>query len=480
MASTFLSLQIGLSSLQASTLGAQTAGHNIANASTDGYARETTNVQTAVSLPVFTDHYNYLGQGVNGNGQSRVSDASVNSQYRDNNSSQSYWGLKDTEIGYVQQIFNEPTGTTLRQSVDNFFSSWNQLAQNPADYGARAAALQASQSLTDSFHVTANALTQDFNRYQSELSAGTSEVNTLAQSIADLNQQIVKATTRGAAPNDLLDQRSALLDQLSGYAKITTQAQADGSVTVSLNLNQGTSTFAPASSAALVTGGSVTATVSSTAASATATGSTPATVNVADLFDQGGQLSAMYDMANYVSDPATGKGVLDQLNQLASEVVKTVNTQYSQGYDLNGNTGMSLFVGTNLTASNIQVDPGLTTSTLDQIAASGTNTAGGQNQTDGTNAAAIANLYSTYDQGTGAVSYSSIVSQLGIDGAAAHEQNQTFTALTTQVTQLRQSISGVNINEEMANLVRYQQQYNASAQFVNVFNQMLTTLIQEV
>ncbi|MCL6598700.1 MAG: flagellar hook-associated protein FlgK [Alicyclobacillus macrosporangiidus] len=497
MPSTFLPLQIGLSALQSSMLGVETAGHNIANANTPGYAREVVDNETLPSLEIYTDHDTYIGQGVNARGQNRIDDTSLDKQYWDNNTQQSYWQTLSTELNQVEQVFNEPSGTTLRQSIQGFFNAWDQLAQSPADMGARAAVYEASVQVAGAFQTTAEQLQQNYTRYQAEESVAANQFNTLLGNLAAINQQLISLGNRSgnsgssggpttSAPNDLLDQRDALLDQLSQYAKLDVTYHNDGSVDVGVYINANVVAFGNTTPIAvpMVTGGTVTGQVDGTIP-ANASNAATNTVSVQDLLDNAGQLRSLYDMAQYIQNGSSG--VLDQVNTLAQEFMAAVNNQFSQGYDLNGNQHPQLFTGTS--ASNMAVDPTFTSTNLDLLPAAGTNGAGGPYQTDGANAQAIADMMTTYETaganlingGPGpVVTYSGIVTQLGTDGQAANQKKDTFSALTTQVTSFRQSVRGVNINEEMASMVQYQQTYQAASRFIAVFNDMLNTLISEV
>lgn len=470
MTSTFLSLQIGVSALQATSLGVETTGHNIANANTPGYSRQTADLETEDSLGVYSDHRNFLGQGAKARGQNRVTDESLNAQFRYNNAQQSYWNTYSTEVGNVAKVFNEPAGTTLRQSMDAFYTAWSTLSQTPADGGARSAVYEASKQLADAFHNTSSAIQQDISRYQDEMGAAVNQTNQLASSIASLDLQIMKTTQAGTAPNDLLDQRDALLDKLSSYASVNVVHETDGSVTVQLNQASG-------STVDLVAKGQVVATVSSSA-TVPSPQTTPPTVIVSGLQDNGGQLTSLNDMITYTQN------VSGQVDKLAQDLAGAVNTQYNKGYDMSGNQPVGgladLFTingsGGVINAADIQVNTNLGTTNLDKLPASLTPPSGGQAyQTDGGNSDAIASQMGIYDQ-----EYAGIVTQLGIDGQAANQQNQTFIGLTTQVTQLRTSVSGVNINEEMSNMIQFQQSYSAASKFISVFNDMLTTLIQSV
>lgn len=457
MPSTFLALQIGLSGLQIGTLGTETAGNNIANASTPGYARETVDAETETSLHQYTDHSTYLGQGVNPRGQKRVDDVYVDAQYRDNNAQQSYWQTQDTELGNIGQIFNEPTGSTLRQEIDNFFSAWNGLTQNPADSGARAQVLEAGKALSDAFNTTANAIQQAQTRYANEMVTQVKQINSIAQNIANLNSQIEKAQASGDAPNNLLDQRDALLNQLSSLVSFqvtyTPDANNSNVVHMQINLDQ-----TPAGTIAqpLVSDGTVNALTD------------PSTANPPDYsqiagLTSSGTLKSTYDLYVYAQNVGA------QIDNLANSIATDVNQQQNAGADLTGAAGAPFFNGN--TAATLQ----LALANGSQIAAA----ASGQpaNSTDGSNAQAMAGLLQS--QGYDAT-YNGIVTQIGTDGQAAHQQLKTFQALTTQAQGLQQSVSGVNINEEMAAMIQYQQTYGAAAKFISTFNDMLNTLIQSV
>lgn len=455
MPSTFLPLQIGLSGLQAAQLGVETAGNNISNANTAGYARETVDLQTTTSLQVYTDNVNYIGQGVDPRQQNRIVDASVNQQYRTNNASQAYWQTQSTELSNVAQIFAEPSGSTLRQSLDGFYAAWNGVAQSPSSTAARAQALQAGKALTDAFNITANTLTQSQTRYANQVEVQVQQVNSLANSIASLNTQIEQAQATGNAPNSLLDQRSALLDQLSSLVSINVVYTPDASnsniVHMAINLGQASGAAIPP----LLTDGTVNA--------LTDPASTSSYAQVSKLSPTSGSLRSTYDMYTY------SQGISNQMDTLANSIVADTNAQQSAGVDVTGAAGQPFFAGSGAAGISVNLTNG------SQLAAA----AAGQpaNSTDGSNAQAISDLLQTkgYD-----ATYSATITQMGTDGQAANQQMQTAQSLTTQASQVRTSVSGVDINQEMGNLVKYQQSYTAASKFVSVFNDMLTTLMQNV
>lgn len=439
--STFLALNTGLSALQSSQMGIQITGNNISNAQTAGYARETLNQSEAPALQMQTDHVTYLGTGVMATNAQRVSDQYVNAQYRYNNSKESYWNQMNTELSNLQQVYNEPAGGAVSTATNAFFSAWNQLSQTPNDNGARSAVLQSANNLVAAFGQVSNALQNDAARYQAETSTAVSQVNSLAQSIASLNTKIQQAREGGDAPNSLLDQRSALLDQLSQYVQLN--------VTTSNNADTVTAVTSSGTGIQLVAGSQTTALT---------------TADIPNLTPASGKVTAYNDLYQKVS--GTG-GLLSQLNSLETQITNDVNAGQAAGYDANGNPGSAMF---QTVGGTIEVNPALT---ISGIAASGVS----GSSTDGSNALAISNLA---QQNGYLQTYSADLTQLGAEGSSAQSNYTTFNALLTQAKAAKTSISGVDINQEMANMVQYQQTYSAASKYISVFNNMLTTLIQNV
>ncbi|GGJ11414.1 flagellar hook-associated protein 1 [Alicyclobacillus cellulosilyticus] len=473
MPSTFLPLQIGRSALDAAMLGVETAGHNIANAGTPGYSREIADVESANSLVVFTDHETYLGQGVNVRGQLRVDNPYLDAQFRGNNAQASYWQVQSTEIQNIAQIFNEPQGTTLRQAIDGFFNAWNELGQNPNDNGTRATVIAAAQNLVAAFHAAANQLINNQNRYENEIRDSLAEIQSIVQNIASLNVQIEKAQAQGDAPNDLLDQRDALLDKLSGYVSFTVTYTPDTSdpnvVHMSLTLNgSGNLTFNGSSyPLTILNDGVVNPPFDGSTVPDWKTASwSDIQTSIQALQAQNGSLVSLYDMYNYTGRQLTALDNLATNDPGGNSIAQLVNNLQMNGYDQSGAlSGTPLFVGSGAAGIQVNINQGSKLAAASQAGAS----------TDGSNAEAIAGLVSNVDS-----MYTGIITAIGDDGQTANQQNQTFSALNTQISNLRQSLSGVNINEEFTHLIQYQQTYNAAAQFISAFNQMLQTLIDEV
>jgi len=276
--------------------------------------------------------------------------------------------------------------------------------------------------------------------------------------IASLNKQIVLAQAGGGTANDLIDQRQQAIEDLSGKIGVTTTANSNGSMDVSIGgvttvsgINQTDSMVAfDAGGGKILVGATTAGTVVSQ------TGS-------------GGSINGSIDIRD-----GTLANLQTSVNTLANQLITQVNSVYSSGFDLNGNSGQSLFVGTDAATIGVNASVANDPSTFQ---ASGSATAAGDNSV----ALKLAQLGSNNIAGLGnqtfSDSYSQTVAGLGQAVSSMNDQVTNSTAVASMLTQQRSSVSGVSLDEEMTNLMQFQKAYEASAQLITTVNQMLTTLI---
>ncbi len=441
--STFMGLETNLRGLLAQQQALDVTSHNIANASTAGYSRQTAVLvaSPAYAMPGVSTApagAGQLGTGVDVAAYQRIRDAFLDVQYRAQSMLQGQAQANQDGLQQVQLAFNEqPTSTGLSGLLANYWSAWQNLSNNPEDMGTRQALAQSAASLADGF----TSLSGQLSTLQSQTSQNVSDTITQANSfgaqISQLNLTISKLEVSGDTPNDLLDQRDVLLDKLSALGNVSTSAGANGSLNV---------TFGGAS---LVTGGT-----SSTLAETDLTGLTS------------GKLQGLITLRD-----TTIPGYQGQLNTIASALITKTNAQSGLGFDLNGNPGGPFFSGTD--ASNISVNPALISNPA-LIAASSTGAVG-----DSQNALAIADMQNKAVIGSSTIdtAYTQLVTQVGSDVQQATNQVSTTTALVNALQSSRQSVSGVNLDEEMTNLITYQRGYQASARALNAIDSMLDQLI---
>jgi flagellar hook-associated protein 1 len=423
-------LQTALRGLEANQVGIDTTGHNIANANTPGYTRQSANFTESPSLtiPAFSNVTGagvQLGQGVDVSQISRIRDQFMDIQYRAQNTGSSNKQTQASELGNVQTAVDEPSTDGISAALSNFWGAWSNLANSPTGASSattKQAVISAGQTLAQTFNSVdaqmATVQSQASDQYNTLTAAG-GQVNQYATQIAALNGQISQATQAGQSPNDLLDQRDELLDKLSGMAQISVTAQSDGTDTVQ---------FGDASSP-LVSGSTV---------------NWPQTLTSA----AGGQLGALLDLSSSTGEIGTLRTSLDGV---ASQVISAVNgLEPSSNPFFSGNSSSTMAV----TA---------TTSTIVASSASGS----------GDIAQSIASLRG----GAPDTAFSGFVGQLGNAVAGAQSSASTASSVLSAIDNQRQSVSGVSMDEEMTNLITYQRGYQASAKMMSTIDACMNTLI---
>jgi flagellar hook-associated protein 1 FlgK len=474
-------LYLGTSALQAAQVSINTTGNNISNVNTPGYARERADLTE--NTTVLTG--NEVGSGVSVSSieglrstmlDNLVQQSLGNSGYADNNAT-----LTSTVQDALGETFtpesSSSTSTTvatgsgaIQSAMTTFFTDLQNVANSPTDTTVRAVAVQDGQQLTSALSGAYSRLQNTQSQVASDAKSLTTQINQLSSSIATLNQQIVKVQAASGQPaNDLISTRQADIESLSSLVNVTTAQQSDGSVTVSL---------ADSPSVILVQKGDSNGTGNTQSLSATfdPTATTPLTISAssAGVLDadvpSGGSLGADLNVANNVigSPAADGNtGLLGALDGVASSLISAVNSQNASGYDLHGNAGGDLFSGTGAAdiaiSSNVQADPSL-------IAASSSATG----TLDGSNALAMSKLINNANI---LPAFQSTVSDLGqtVSNAATAQTQQD--AVTQQFKTQRDSVSGVSMDEEMTNLINFQNAYEASARFINTISSLYNTLV---
>lgn len=469
---TFFGFNLSVNAMQMAQQAQSIISNNLSNASTPGYTEEVSNIVEQAPFPPNPLSETPVVSGQVGQGSvvqsvNRQVNAYYNRTVRDNLTSSEGQSTLLTNLNQLQGVLNEPTTSSVHSALDNFFASWQTLSTQPQSTAARQSVIQQAVNLGQTFSTIQNQMVTMIGNLDTAISGSSGgsqvdEVNQYANQINQLNQQIVNITAMGQNPNQLLDQRGLLLNNLAKLGNMSYTANSNGSVdvvfggvhVVSTSTGFQTTSFT-AQDAANVTSGSIWAN------------------------EQGIQ---------------TAQNLIGQLGELQSTLGYSVNQQLEQGYQYNNSTtgtANDLFsVNTkNVTTGNtttavttMSVVPGFTEQQL--AAASSPNSPG-----DGTNAQTIAAMQnSTTLQDSSGTSlgstpdgfYSALITGLGAKTNAVSQQSATASALLQQSKSLQQSVSGVNIDQETAKMVQFQNIYNAAAKFVSIQNQMLQTLIQEV
>jgi flagellar hook-associated protein 1 FlgK len=323
-------IAIGISALDAAQAGLTTTSHNISNVNTVGYSREA--VIQSEALPVFTGA-GYQGTGVQVQTIQRVFNSF---QQQELVSAQAGSSQLDTYYAQLQQVdglLGDPS-SGLNSGISNFFNSIQAVANNPSDVPTRTAALGDAQGLASQINSLGGQLQQIGAGVTQQVQASIANINSYASQIASLNKQIILAqgSAGGQQPNDLLDQRDALISQLNAQIGATTTTQSDGSVNVFVGNGQ-----------SLVLGGSANSLSAIPETSdpneiQLALVSSNSTTRIATSQITGGNLTGLLDFRDQVLIPTE-----NQLGALATNLASASNAQNAVGVDLNGNFGAAIF-----------------------------------------------------------------------------------------------------------------------------------------
>lgn len=446
--SSFGGLEIARRGLTAQLKSMEVAGQNIANAHSPGYSRQ-------VALHTLT----VLGRADQGRGDRTVMggveiagiyrqyDAFLTARVRQLTSHTQEVEARHDVLARLEELLHEPGEATIGTALDELWSAFGQLATNPGSEAARNTVLYQAQSLAQAMREAANDMLSLQLEQAERVRAAVNEVNALTANLADVNQSIAAATkTAGvSAPNALLDQRDALLGQLAELVEIQVTERPQGDIRVLV------------AGRTLVDGGQQTA-----LALHSQDGKLGLVVTGRPVEAVGGALAGTLTTHN--EDIPKYMALLDELAQV---IISEVNTLHAQGYTPAGHLGEAFFAGTG--AGDITVAVG-----AEGIAASLD-----EDGRDGVVAQRLANLRHdavVSEQPVGQ-RYAALVAELGAQTASLDVRHDNLKALTQFAQMRRESVSGVSLDEELIDVLRFQQSYAASARMLTAIDEALDVLI---
>jgi len=466
-------LNIATSGVTMARVAMEVTSENIANVNTPGYSRQKTIFATA---PVTSANGFPLGTGVQLATVQRSHDDLLQLQLVKGNSQYGESETKQTALSQIEPFFNEVINDGLGQSMEDFFNSWQDLSVTPQGSAERQAVLSRSQVLVDTFHQMNTNLNDSLSSADRSLEGITSEITDKAKNIASLNEQILQTERLGGNANELRDQRDYLTQELAKKVGISYSEQMDGTLTVTLPggapLVQGNS-FATLSTE--VDAGTGLNKIMLAPVGGGASSDVTATIGGTDnrLGEIGGTLQVRDEIV---------PGYLAKLDEMARQLVTNVNSQHSSGYGLDG-TQNNFFDPAKATSADIALNPALT---INKIAAASEDPTSVSGPGDNRSALVLAQLKSasfsfTVDgkttDSTISSFYNGFVSSVGIDTENANNSTAQNGSFLRQLNALRESNSGVSLDEEMANLIKYQRAFEASARVINTASEMLDTVM---
>ncbi|PRY49424.1 flagellar hook-associated protein 1 FlgK [Geodermatophilus tzadiensis] len=468
--SAFSALNTARTALWAAQRGLDVTGQNVANVNTEGYSRQRVDLEAmgGTAVPAVHSVSSAVDGGVDAEKVRRVRDALLEARAHLETADTARLTAESAALSRVEEAFREPGDTGLQSMLTAVWAGFSDLANSPLTLASRSQVLERLDTLASGLNTTRAALDQQWDQTRDGLATLATEVDTSTRAIAELNATIRLSTLADLPVNELADRRDALVLQLAQQIGATAVPRADGVVDVTVG---GTS---------LVSGGSAVGVRLAGTATADGAATDPprlVTVPGGTVLRPGGtaagQLTAL---------TTTVPGYRTQLDEFARSLAGTLNAAHAQGFDLAGQPGGPLFDDgsgaapvdlSTVTAATIT----LRSLRPEQVAAAATDpaTLGGKTSADGKNADALFRL--SLDTAGLDATYRRFVVALGVESSVAARNLEVQSVISSQVDAARESVSGVNLDEEMTNMLSFQHAYNAAARMVSAIDEALDTLI---
>lgn len=480
-------LGIGRSGLNASKKSLEVTGHNLSNVNTEGYSRQ--RVMQSTAIPISVDGY-IQGTGVKVDGVRRFNDEFIDKRLSNALANNSFYEARTENLEQVENIFNELDSDGLNQVLNKFFNSFRELANQPENETIRSVVRDNANLVVKDFRRIRGTLDTQSVNIDRKIENSVAEVNQLLHHIADLNGKITSIESAQGETGDLRDQRDIALRNLSENFKIHTYVDEKNRFIITA---QGIGT--------LVTGLHVqelgTMTRNKNQSSNGMNGSVEIVLKdrpsqkITDQF-KGGTLASIIKVRN---DDL--KKLQNDIDGIAYQFTTSVNTIHRQGFvnrpitigadgkpaaiDLKGpTTGLDFFkqpLSVEEAGNFIDLSDSVKKD-LSNIAAALDPNAPGDNRV----AIAISKLQHERISGEGSVTleeqYLQTIGSIGLETGKARLDAEQASGILAQANSLRERLTGVSIDEETANMVRYQQAYQASAKIMQAADDMFKTVLE--
>lgn len=442
------SLNTAVQSLNAASGALQITNNNIANANTAGYTRKVAVLQEGAST---SDGNISQGGGVVLEGYQSVRNELLQTQIQQETQAQSGANAQLTSLQAIEPSFTTST-TDIGTDMSSLFSSISSLSTNSSSSISQQAVLTAGQNLATAFNTASSTLTTQQASLNTQVTQDVSSINQLTKQIAALNPQLTQLKATGQDGGTVQDQMDQLVLKLSALTSVSV-TQTDNGETITTG--KGTPLVMGSQSFALQT----------------ATGSD----GMQHVLDQNGSdiTSSLTsgDLGGTIQTrDTTIPGILTQLDTLANQFATAINAAQAKGYDQNGDAGQNLFtVSSTVSGSASSIKMTVTDPAL--IASSSDGTSGSNGNLINLTAVQTTKLASGKTPGD---AYASLVYQVGSQTSSVKAESTATTASLLQLNDQFSSVSGVSIDEESANLISYQQSYEAAARVVSTIQSLFS------
>jgi flagellar hook-associated protein FlgK len=462
--STFSALNAATTALWAQRRALDVTGQNIANVNTEGYSRQRADLQAIGGSPVpaFYSTSPGIGAGVNAEGVQRIRDAFLEGRGHTEHGNSARLVAEADAYTQVESSFREPGDTGIQSLMGEMWAAWGDVDNGPHELASRGQVLETLKTLVGGLQFSHASMGAQWEQTRDNLGVLVADVNEAAESVAQLNQAIQRAVQSGLPANDLTDQRDVLVMKLSEQVGATVRPGEDGMVDVVVG---GMSLVSKSTASALAIAGSMGPDDVGTDPPRLITAAGGFTVRAGGT--AAGQLNALNDII---------PGYRGDLDAFAINLANALNTAHGLGYDLDGNAGKPLLgvppPGGVLTASTISV---LVTEPREVAASQLPPDPIDGPMLDSSNADAISQLRLS-PTGPDA-NYRAMIVELGVQAAVTERNLGIQQVITTQVDAARESVAGVNLDEEMANMLSFQHAYSAAGRLVTAIDETLDVLI---
>jgi flagellar hook-associated protein 1 FlgK len=479
----FSGIHVALQALMAQQTALEITQNNVANANTKGYHRQEAVMKAGYPnrSMAFTSSAGQqnIGTGVYVESIKRFSLDFYDTRFRSQLSSNAKYAMMTSLMTEVEINLADTSTDGIAKRLDDFFTGWQTISSDPDIVAVRDDLLERTYAMTRAFNNRALSLVQIQKDQNLAITQRVTDVNTIARQIGELNAEIGRSQGSNTQPNQLLDERDRMLDQLSQMVGITSHVQDNGQVMVSIQghaLVMGNRTFELEATPDPAKGNLV-------------------NVNWFDdptdtplkLLD--GEIAGiLYTRDTVITNQMQG------LNDTVISLMNRVNALHRSGFDLDGNAGIDLFTAVpGQEALSFSVNSAITNSRM-LAAATETNAQG-----DGNNALVISNIMNTnifpvrippitpltaaedpvFATGEPSIRHfnSSRVTSLALEIRHSKTGQSDSENLMTAMDEQREQVAGVNLDEEAANMVKYQRAYQAAVRLMNVYDEMLDKIV---
>ena len=463
-------MDVGKRSMMNSQTALQTAGHNIANKSTEGFSRQRVEIQAA-------DPVGYgklrIGTGSKTAKVTRINNPYLEKQIGKETASRGFYQGQADALTRVEQVYNEQVNKGLNGLVNDMFNAFREFSNNPESMATRTMVKESAENLAKDFNRVVNQLGEIQRDVDIQVQTCVNDINEMCREVAILNEKIAFQQMQDGPANDERDRRDVLVKKIGEKVNIRWGEGKDGMVTIT------------AGNTALLVAGVEAKKLSLAPTAETETKS----AGSYDVFHHNSDQATPHKVTEQLTGGMIGglldvrdKTVIDlmgQMDRMAFTLSTVVNRVHSQGYDAYSEKGGEFFTTpTQLrhAARDMKVSEKVA-GDVGRLAAGLEPHSPGDNRVAGT--LAKLQFEGLFSEGTATVDefYNSMVGQVGIQTRAANSSLKTQADVIAQLNNVRESISGVSLDEEATKLIEYQKAFDASARLIRTADEMFDTVL---